>query len=77
MVGKRGDEWVNDTVIRTKEDGWTLIHCIENTVFSKLTDGLRSTNSNNITGFTVPIGAIIGGEFTEVQLTSGKVILYV
>ena len=87
-TGKRGSIFVSDTSthnstdmsINSKSvDSWTLIHCVEATQFAALTDGLRSTASNDITdtGVTIPVGAVLGGDFTKVRLRSGKVIIYV
>lgn len=81
--GKRGSIFVSDTDTHTSTqmgvDSWTLIHAIENVQFAVLDDNIRSTLSGDITdtGVTIPLGAVVGGDFTKVRLRSGKVIIYV
>ena len=91
-VGKRGSIFVNDTSTHNSTDmimafeeskklesGWSLVHCLEDTQFAALTDGLRSTLSNDITstGVTIQQGVMLGGDYTKVRLRSGSVIIYV
>jgi hypothetical protein len=74
--GYHGSRWLSSTgttVIGTFKE----IHCIANTEFQTLEDSFRSTDSDSIAGLVIPSGVVLGGNFTKVQLKSGKVILYI
>jgi len=57
--------------------GWKLIHIIEATVFTVLEDGLLSADgAGSYAGITFPVGAVIGGNFTNIELASGIIVAY-
>ena len=65
------------TIIQTTaefEGGWRLIHIIEEATFTVLVNSLASEGT--YVGLTVPAGAVLGGNFTNIKLGSGAVIAY-
>ena len=76
-LGQYGSTYINDTALNSisgDEKKWSLIHCLDATVFDTLTDAKR--DGDTFTGETIPAGAVIGGIFTAIKLASGRVIAY-
>ena len=72
-LGQLGAEVITDTVPRTGKN-YAAITVLADATFSTLTTiGLTG---NAITGFAISAGTTLFGRFTEVTLTSGKVIAY-
>jgi hypothetical protein len=76
QFGQRGSRWLSATA-STVTGNFKAIHIISNTEFADLDDSYRSTESDSLTGFIIPTGAMLGGKFTKIRLASGKVILYI
>jgi len=70
-VGYLGSIYINDTNAHTGV--WRKIYIVSETVFATLTDALMSGTP---TGVAFPAGAVITGNFTTIDLTSGAVIAY-
>ena len=51
-----------------------LIHVIVAAVFSLVVDNNLVTGS--YTGITFPVGTVLGGDFRNLKLTSGTIIVY-
>jgi hypothetical protein len=64
-----GSEVVSDTVLRTGE--FSRIVVLSGTQFTTLTG-----NHAGFSGVTYPAGLNLSGEFTEVQLASGSILLF-
>jgi hypothetical protein len=55
------------------EGGWRLIHVIEEATVTVLVNTLTD---DTYVGLTLPVGAVLGGNFTNIKLASGAVIAY-
>jgi len=53
-----------------------VLHCIEDTSFTTLTDSLQSPGGAAVTGRTYTQGTVLYGKFSQVQVTSGAVRCY-
>jgi hypothetical protein len=51
------------------------IQCLADTTFATLTESGKS--GDNMTGFAIPAGLTIYGNFTAITLTSGKIRIYI
>jgi len=73
--GQRIKTIISDTAEVKGE--WKLIHIIVATVFTVLEDTLLSADgAGSYAGITFPVGAVIGGNFTNIKLASGTIIAY-
>lgn len=69
----------NCTIIQDTDEhestGWKLIHIIEEATVTVLVNTLADSGSTYV-GLTLPVGAVLGGNFTNIKLASGAVIAY-
>lgn len=72
QLGQTISEYINDTVAHNGK--WRLIHVLNDTVFTTLTDS--KVNGNDIVGDSIKQGTVLGGDFTAIKLTSGIVKAY-
>lgn len=75
-MGHRGSRYVSSTGDTIDDGTYVLIHVIEATQFAALDDTLRSTQSDNVLNDTMPVGVVLGGEFTKIRLKSGAIFAY-
>jgi hypothetical protein len=72
-LGQYGAEVITDTAARQNKN-YSAITVLADANFSALTGRLVSGNA--LTGFAIPAGVTLFGIFTDITLTSGKVIAY-
>jgi hypothetical protein len=78
-LGQLGSALIADTTTHTGPYGaiQALATTVVDTLVSgKLADGTTACMTGTLTGFTIPVGAVIYGIFTSIKLTSGVVIAY-
>jgi hypothetical protein len=73
QIGQRGCTYINDTNANT--GNWFMIHCIQDTTFTTLTDAHRDGDSIPDTD-TFAAGTVLYGQFTAITLNSGAVMAY-
>ena len=64
-----GSELINDTSAHTGNYGSIIF--LEDTVFTTLTG-----NHTGWSGVTYPSGLVLNGQFSEIELASGSIIVY-
>lgn len=73
QTGQTGATYIHDTAIHTNVGGWYAIQFIDNTKFTGLTSNWTGNSPTNQT-FSKDI--VVYGNFTGIQLESGRVLAY-
>jgi len=72
LLGQTGSTYINRTNIYN--DNWYAVYCYADAIFSELTDETR--DGDTLEGDTFPAGSWIYGNFTRIQLRSGRIKAY-
>ena len=73
QTGQTGATYINDTAVHTNLDSWYAVQFLANTKFAGLTS---NWTGNSSIGDTFDKNFTVYGNFTGIQLESGKLLAY-